>query len=41
MLPDLWIVVISVGRELGDAYAALGVLIVELYKHCIQFNSKD
>ena len=33
MLPDLWIVVIPVAGELCDAYAALGVLLIELYEH--------
>ena len=33
MFPDLWIFVISVAGELCDAYAALGVLLIELYKH--------
>jgi hypothetical protein len=33
MLPDLLIFVISVKGEVGEAYAALRVLVVELYKH--------
>ena len=33
MLPDLLIVVIPIAGEVGEAYAALSVLVIELYKH--------
>eukprot|EP00985_Skeletonema_marinoi_P023074 scaffold15086_cov132-Skeletonema_marinoi.AAC.1 len=33
MLLDLLIVVIPIAGEVGEAYAALSVLVIELYKH--------